>query len=67
VSAAPEFLCGIEVVDTYAGEKIGVGLRGYTVRCRYQSSNKTLSNDEVDTIHAQVRLLLAQDKLIALR
>lgn len=67
MAAAPEFLCGIEVVDTYAGEKIGSDLRGYTVRCRYQSSNKTLSNEEVDKIHAQVRALLVQDTSIILR
>jgi len=66
-AAAPGFLCGLEVVDTYTGEKIGPGLRGYTVRFRYQSNDRTLSNDEVDKIHAQVRSFLTQDGSILLR
>lgn len=64
---APQYLKDILVVETYQGEKLGEGLRGYTLRLIYQSGEKTLSNEEVEGIHNKLRTFLAEDVDILLR
>ena len=64
---APDFLKDIGVVGIYTGEKIEKGFRGYTIRIKYQSSDKTLSSEEVDAAHARIREKLSAVEGVVLR
>ncbi len=49
------YLAGLSIVDIYKGKDIPGGYRAFTLRVFYQSSEKTLASDEVDSFHNQIR------------
>ncbi len=44
----------VELIDEYAGDQIAEDKRGLTYSITYQSSDRTLTDQEVETIHKQV-------------
>ncbi|RKY28971.1 MAG: phenylalanine--tRNA ligase subunit beta [Candidatus Omnitrophota bacterium] len=64
---AGKFLKEFRVVDIYKGEKIPSGFTGFTLRIFYQHKQRTLSSEEVDKIHFQLREALAQKEGLILR
>lgn len=44
----------VELVDVYEGEKLPAGKRSLTLRCAYRAPERTLRDEEVDALHAQI-------------
>lgn len=44
----------IELIDEYVGEKLSTGQRGLTYSITYRAEDRTLTEEEVNKIHAQV-------------
>ncbi|MCX5702737.1 MAG: phenylalanine--tRNA ligase subunit beta [Candidatus Omnitrophica bacterium] len=49
-----ELLKEVEVVDYYKGKQIPSGFRGLTISCLYRSDERTLTEAEVNPVHALV-------------
>lgn len=64
---AKDYLYNFAVVDKYKGKDIPQGFFAITIRVSYQSSEKTLSAQEVDVIHNQIRENLGVFPKIELR
>ena len=62
-----KFLKEFRIVDIYKGEKIPSGFIGFTLRIFYQHRQRTLSSEEVDKVHFQLREALAQKEGLILR
>ncbi|MCX7661468.1 MAG: phenylalanine--tRNA ligase subunit beta [Candidatus Omnitrophica bacterium] len=46
-----ELLSEVSIVDYYRGKQIPPGFKGITLRCVYQSKERTLTEEEVNPIH----------------
>ncbi len=55
-----EALRGVALVYTYEGEKVPVGCRSVTLRFEYRADERTLRDEEVDALHAQIISTLEQ-------
>ena len=52
----------VELIDKYENdEKLGVGNVSYAYRVTYRSLGKTLTNDEVNALHAQLEAATVQN------
>ena len=51
-------LCKVEVVDYYRGKQIPPGFRGLTLSCLYRSDERTLTEQEVYSVHWKILDLL---------
>jgi phenylalanyl-tRNA synthetase beta chain len=49
-----------KVIDYYRGKQIPAGCRGLTISCVYRSEEKTLTEEETDSLHARVLEALTQ-------
>jgi len=58
-------LTSMEFIEEYKGEKIASGYRGVVFSLTYQSSEKTLSDDEINGCHENIRRNLVE-KLAAI-
>ncbi len=58
-ASGPEFT-GLSLIDLYRGDKIPAGKKSMTMRLRYQSSEKTLTSVEVDSLHERCVRALEQ-------
>lgn len=47
----PQFLVAVKFVEEYLGDKIPAGHRGMTISLVYQSSSRTLREDEINQLH----------------
>ena len=45
---------GVDVFDLYTGEHVPPGQKSVAVRVRYRSSERTLTDDEVNRLHARI-------------
>ena len=54
-----ELLKSVEFVDVYEGKGVAVDARSITVRLAYRSDERTLLEEEVENIHAQILANLA--------
>jgi phenylalanyl-tRNA synthetase beta chain len=45
---------GVDVFDLYKGEHVPSGLKSIAIRVRYRSPDRTLTDDEVNRIHARI-------------
>jgi phenylalanyl-tRNA synthetase beta chain len=45
---------GVALVDVYEGEKLPEGTRSLTLRVEYRAPERTLRDEEVDALHAQI-------------
>jgi len=55
-----ELVSGIELFDIYRGDKLPAGKKSMTYRLWYQSSERTLTDDEVNALHAKVAMRLKE-------
>jgi phenylalanyl-tRNA synthetase beta chain len=53
-------LCEVKIVDYYKGKQIPAGFRSLTVTCLYRSGERTLTEAEVNPLHAQVLSVLTE-------
>ncbi len=49
-----EYCQGVALVDVYEGEKLPEGKRSLTLRLAYRAPERTLRDEEVDALHAQI-------------
>ncbi len=49
-----EYCQGVELVDVYEGERLPEGKRSLTLRLEYRAPERTLRDEEVDALHAQI-------------
>lgn len=61
------YLGGLSIVDVYKGRDIPLGQKAFTLRVFYQSKEKTLTSDEVDSFHSQIRQGLRDKEGVVLR
>jgi phenylalanyl-tRNA synthetase beta chain len=54
-------LKNVQLIEEYTGEKIQAGQRGLVLSLTYQSSERTLREDEVNAAHQQILKTLTQD------
>ncbi|MDI6605532.1 MAG: phenylalanine--tRNA ligase subunit beta [Candidatus Omnitrophota bacterium] len=54
------FLCSIKIADFYKGSQIPPGNIGLTISCLYRSGERTLSEEEVNPVHALICRLLEE-------
>jgi phenylalanyl-tRNA synthetase beta chain len=47
-------ITNVQLIDEYAGEKIANDKRALTYSITYQAPDRTLTDDEVNTVHQQV-------------
>lgn len=66
-AAGKPLLENIEVTDYYRGAQIPAGHRGITVSCSYRAPDRTLTESEVDPIHARVCGILTSNFAAVLR
>jgi phenylalanyl-tRNA synthetase beta chain len=50
----PELLQSVTFVDVYEGKGIGDDERSITIRLEYRNNERTLTDEEVDKVHAQI-------------
>ncbi|MFO8052615.1 MAG: phenylalanine--tRNA ligase subunit beta [Candidatus Omnitrophota bacterium] len=62
-----QYLSNLEIVDTYQGKNLPKDYFGFTLRFFYQSREETLSSDQVDSYHNQIREKLHNKEGIILR
>ncbi len=62
-----QLLKEFRVIDIYQGEKIPPDFIGFTLRIFYQHSQRTLSSEEVDSLHFRLREALAKKEGVILR
>lgn len=61
-----EILRSIQFIEQYLGDKIQSGYKGLVFSCQYQSSIRTLREDEVSAVHERILQTLTHD-LAAIR
>jgi phenylalanyl-tRNA synthetase beta chain len=44
----------IDFIELYAGDKIEAGWKGYVLSFTYQAKDRTLTDDEVNTLHDEI-------------
>src|SRR5205085_1212483 len=55
-----EYCQSVELVDVYEGERLPEGTRSITLRLEYRAPERTLRDEEVDALHAQIVSALEQ-------
>jgi phenylalanyl-tRNA synthetase beta chain len=60
----PKFLTSIELLSTYQGEKIAAGKKNLLYRFYYQAPDRTLTDDEINAVHAKLREKIAGTGLV---
>ncbi|MEI8349440.1 MAG: phenylalanine--tRNA ligase subunit beta [Candidatus Omnitrophota bacterium] len=67
IRADNRLVCGWRVVDIYKGKDVALDHTAFTLRMFYQSQEKTLTSQEVDTVHNAIRENLRLQDGIVLR
>ncbi len=49
-----DYCQGVELVDVYEGDKLPADKRSITLRLEYRAPDRTLRDEEVDALHAQI-------------
>ncbi|MCM8823852.1 MAG: phenylalanine--tRNA ligase subunit beta [Candidatus Omnitrophica bacterium] len=62
-----EFLYNYKVIDIYRGKDLSQDSNFFTLRIFYQSKERTLTSEEVDTIHQNIREELSKKEDIIVR
>ncbi len=62
-----DIICSVILFDIYRGESIPANHKSMAFRIRYQSDERTLKDEEVEGVHAQVVAALTQEVGAALR
>jgi phenylalanyl-tRNA synthetase beta chain len=61
------FLQGLEIIDVYKGKDIPNNYCAFTLRVFYQDPQRTLTSQEVDSLHNQIRGRISQKEGVILR
>ncbi|OGX39942.1 MAG: phenylalanine--tRNA ligase subunit beta [Omnitrophica WOR_2 bacterium RIFCSPLOWO2_01_FULL_41_12] len=64
---ARPLLCAVKIIDYYQGKQIPPGHIGLTLACLYRSSERTLTEEEINSIHAQVLDVLVKNFAVQIR
>jgi phenylalanyl-tRNA synthetase beta chain len=56
-----DIIVSVNLFDLYRGESIPIGYQSMAFRIRYQSPERTLTDEEVETVHSQVASMLAEE------
>lgn len=59
VRAGGDLLRRVRLFDVYAGEQVGPGKKSLAYSLVFRSATRTLTDDEVDALHADIRAALA--------
>ncbi|MCM8787244.1 MAG: phenylalanine--tRNA ligase subunit beta [Candidatus Omnitrophica bacterium] len=62
-----EFVTDINIIDIYKGKDIPANFSAFTLRIYYQSNMRTLTSQEVDNYHNNIREILAKTDGVILR
>ena len=62
-----EYLSDIQIIDIYKGKDIPKDFFAFTLRIFYQSKAKTLTSQEVDAFHKNIRAKLGQQEGVIVR
>jgi len=65
--AAGSLLESVELFDQYRGENVPDGQRSLAFRLVYRTSDRTLTDDEVEPVHQKVRQVLEEKLSVSLR
>ena len=65
--AAGDLLTSVELFDEYRGENVPSGQRSLAFRLVYRASDRTLKDEEVESVHAKVREALSEKFSVTLR
>jgi len=57
----------VKLFDQYFGEQIPQGFRGLSFSIEYRASDRTLTAEEVEKLHAQIRRALAEELKVQVR
>jgi len=60
----PKYLAGIELLSLYQGEKIAAGKKNLLYRFCYQAPDRTLTDDEINSVHTKLREKIAGAGLV---
>ncbi|MCF7908385.1 MAG: phenylalanine--tRNA ligase subunit beta [Candidatus Omnitrophica bacterium] len=67
IKAKSNYLADLCIVDIYKGKDVPPETTAFTLRIFYQSPNKTLTSQEVDEFHNQIRQALSSQRGLQLR
>jgi phenylalanyl-tRNA synthetase beta chain len=67
IEEGSQHLLNLKIIDTYQGKNLPKDYFGFTLRLFYQSSQKTLNSNQVDSYHNQIREKLHNKEGIILR
>ncbi len=62
-----QYLSDLKLIDTYKGKGLPDGYFAFTLRIFYQSKEKTLNSEEIDTYHNKIREKLNSQNGVVLR
>ena len=65
--AGGNLLESVELFDEYRGENVPTGQRSLAFRLVYRASDRTLTDEQVEPVHQQVREVLSEKFSINLR
>jgi phenylalanyl-tRNA synthetase beta chain len=60
----PKYLSGIELLSIYQGDKIAAGKKNLLYRFYYQAPDRTLTDEEINTVHTKLREKIAGAGLV---
>ena len=64
---ARPLLCAVKIIDYYQGKQIPPGHIGLTLACLYRSNERTLTEEEINPIHARVLDVLVKNFAVQIR
>ncbi len=56
-----DLIRSVEVIDIYEGKQIGQGKKSLAIRIQFQSLERTLKDEEVDRIEAEIKKVLCEE------
>jgi phenylalanyl-tRNA synthetase beta chain len=62
-----DIIASVILFDIYRGESIPEGQKSVALRIRYQSEDRTLTDEEVQEVHSQVATILVKELGSAMR
>ncbi|KJJ86098.1 phenylalanyl-tRNA synthetase subunit beta [Candidatus Omnitrophus magneticus] len=66
-SSARETLKGYSLIDLYKGKNLPFGTKSLTYSLKYGHSDRTLRDDEIDTVHSEIKNTLSRELGVVLR
>jgi phenylalanyl-tRNA synthetase beta chain len=64
---SPKELTSVVLFDIYTGKEIGAGFKSMAYSLTYQSSDRTMTDDEVNWLHNAVKTKLKNDLMVEIR